>query len=96
MAGIGLYVMGFILTMWYVNSFITDSEGNSLLSFILTMWYVNFLVYIPVRIYPCCFILTMWYVNLYPIWNCTCIPFLFYINYVVCKLFKLKILKDLN
>ena len=33
--------LGFILTMWYVNSFRTDFSENVSISFILTMWYVN-------------------------------------------------------
>ena len=32
---------GFILTMWYVNTYVSSSAGTDNKCFILTMWYVN-------------------------------------------------------
>ena len=32
----------FILTMWYVNSHMSNIETGKSTGFILTMWYVNF------------------------------------------------------
>ena len=55
--------MRFILTMWYVNNFLTDEVGDMLDCFILTMWYVNYITKINKIDVDFSFILTMWYVN---------------------------------
>ena len=53
----------FILTMWYVNTYLSWSKTANLTSFILTMWYVNAVKKNEDKLDKECFILTMWYVN---------------------------------
>ena len=38
-----LHILGFILTMWYVNVVAENIKTGEVLGFILTMWYVNML-----------------------------------------------------
>ena len=72
--------------MWYVNCFSPTSNNYILYGFILTMWYVNKKVVRYQYEQALGFILTMWYVNnqhfSFPPFSL----YLFYINYVVCKL----------
>ena len=54
---------GFILTMWYVNTNVTEVADMVAKRFILTMWYVNLALSMSLTASTSRFILTMWYVN---------------------------------
>ena len=56
-------LLGFILTMWYVNAGQDFIVSESAYSFILTMWYVNEVRAEIEKTILDGFILTMWYVN---------------------------------
>ena len=58
-----IVVVGFILTMWYVNLCKAGYRTQEKLCFILTMWYVNRYNVIEYKKQDLSFILTMWYVN---------------------------------
>ena len=74
--------------MWYVNWINVYLGDNSDEGFILTMWYVNKAQLVIADIPYNGFILTMWYVNSNISKHCWVIWYSFYINYVICKLFR--------